>query len=189
MMKTIRISEEKCNGCGLCVEACHEGALSIENNKAKMTKGWLCDGLGSCLPACPNNAIEFYETDEIQSPFLSPGSVQWPIQLELISEYNPLFQNKELLIAADCSAFTNNSFFDTKIPKIIACPKLGKVDEDKLKNIFTKNEITSVTVVRMEVPCCAPLYEKVKKSISGSSKNIPVNLLIVTKDGKIKKEV
>ena len=189
MVKTIVIDESKCNGCGLCVDACHEGALSIVDGKAKLSKGWLCDGIGDCLPACPQNAITFKDEIPMNLGPMITMDCQWPIKLELVSERNPLFDGKHLLIAADCSAFTRASImneFGKDGVRIIGCPKLGKVDQDKLESIFRNNDIRSIDVVRMEVPCCGPLALKVSEAVSKSGKDIPVNVTVLTRDGSIR---
>lgn len=193
MTKTIVIDESKCNGCGLCVKACHEGALEIVDGIARLTKGFLCDGIGDCLPACPANAISF--KDEVS---FGPGLVsnitgaQWPIKIELVSERNPSFDGKHLLIAADCSAFTRPSVLNEFAKdglKIIGCPKLGKVDQEKLAAIMKLNEITSVDIVRMEVPCCGPLVSKVSEAIKASGKDIPLRTVVLSRDGTIRNSV
>lgn len=189
MTKTIVIDESRCNGCGLCVKACHEGALSIVDGKARLSKGWLCDGIGDCLPACPQDAISFKDADV--SGF-GPGimmDAQWPIKLELVAERNPLFDGKVLLIAADCSAFTRVSImneFGRDGVKVIGCPKLGKVDLDKLTSIVRNNDLKGIEVVRMEVPCCGPLALKVSEAVERSGKNIPVRITVLTRNGGIR---
>ena len=189
MTKTIVIDESRCNGCGLCVKACHEGALSIVDGKAKLSKGWLCDGIGDCLPACPQDAISFKDAEP---EGFGPGimmDAQWPIKLELVSDRNPMFDGKHLLIAADCSAFTRPSIineFGKDGVKIIGCPKLGVVDLDKLKAIFRNNDIGSVTVVRMEVPCCGPLALKVREAVESSGKAIPLDVITLTRSGSVR---
>ncbi len=189
MTKTIVIDESRCNGCGLCVKACHEGALSIVDGKARLSKGWLCDGIGDCLPACPQDAISF--TDAPAAGF-GPGimmDVQWPIKLGLVADRNPMFDGKTLLIAADCSAFTRPSImneFGKDGVKIIGCPKLGIVDQDKLTAIVSNNDIKGIEVVRMEVPCCGPLALKVAEAVERSGKDIPVRGTVLTRDGSIR---
>ena len=192
-MKVVRIDESRCDGCGLCVKACHEGALALRNGKAVMVDHMLCDGIGDCLPACPQNAIYFFERpDDITAPQMTQiGGPQWPIKLELVAERNPVFDGKDLLIAADCSAFTYpdvmRDFCKDGI-RIIACPKLGKVDQEKLENIISKNEIRSITVLRMEVPCCGPLAMKTQEALEKSGKNIPLSIKTISRGGAIKGE-
>ncbi len=186
-MRSVKINEEKCDGCGLCVKACHEGALSIIDGKAVLSKGWLCDGLGDCLPACPQNAIDFVDLPD--TPIMAGGDVQWPIKLELVSERNPLFDGKHILFASDCTAFTDRTLLDRLCKdnvKIIGCPKLGNVDQEKLNSIFAKNDILSVDIVKMEVPCCNPWANKITTAIENSGKNIPVKIHIIGRNGKVR---
>lgn len=190
-MRVVKVDETKCDGCGLCVKACHEGALALRNGKAVLSDHLLCDGIGDCLPACPQNAISFYEKpDEMVSPMMTQiGGPQWPIKLELVAERNPIFDGKELLIAADCSAFTYpdlmNEFCVDGI-RIIACPKLGKVDQDKLRNIVSKNDVKSITVIRMDVPCCGPLAMKIQDAVKESGKDLPMSMKTVFRNGTIR---
>ena len=188
-MKTIVIDESRCNGCGLCVKACHEGALGLVDGKAKLVNGLLCDGIGDCLPACPQDAISFVDSaGENLGPMITMDT-QWPIKLELVAERNPFFDGKHLLIAADCSAFTRASImneFGKDGAKIIGCPKLGNVDLDKLKAIVAKNDVKSITVVRMEVPCCGPLALKVDEAVRASGKDIPTDVVVLTRSGAIR---
>lgn len=189
MVKTLVIDESRCNGCGLCVKACHEGALGLVDGKAKLINGLLCDGIGDCLPACPQDAISFRDgTDQNLGPMVTMDC-QWPIKLELVSERNPMFDGKHLLIAADCSAFTRASImneFGKDDVRIIGCPKLGNVDLDKLRSIISKNDIRSVTVVRMEVPCCGPLALKVDEAVETSGKDVPTEVVVLTRSGAIR---
>lgn len=185
-MRRIRIDDDKCNGCGLCVEACHEGAMKIADGKV-VVSDVLCDGMGDCLPACPRDAISFYESEPVGS-MITVNGPQWPIKLELVGERNPAMDGKELLIAADCSAFTYpvmDGFCKDGI-RIIACPKLGKVDTDKLIEIFRKNDIRAVHVVRMEVPCCGPLASKTADAVRASGKDVPVKVTVITRDGRVR---
>ena len=129
MTKTVVIDESRCNGCGLCVNACHEGALGLVDGKAKLINGLLCDGIGDCLPACPQDAISFADSAEHNLGPMVTMDCQWPIKLELVAERNPLLDGKHLLIAADCSAFARASImneFGRDGVKIIGCPKLGE---------------------------------------------------------------
>ena len=189
MVKTLVIDESRCNGCGLCVKACHEGALGLVDGKAKMIDNLLCDGIGDCLPACPQDAISFVDSPEQNIGPMVTMDCQWPIKLELVSERNPMFDGKRLLIAADCSAFTRISIlneFGKDGVKIIGCPKLGNVDLEKLRSIVAKNDIRSITVVRMEVPCCGPLALKVGEAVESSGKDIPVSVVVLTRSGGIR---
>ncbi len=189
MTRTIVIDESRCNGCGLCVKACHEGALSIVDGKAKLSSGWLCDGLGDCLPACPQDAISFRDAPETNLGPMVTMDCQWPIKLELVAERNPMFDGKHLLIAADCTAFTRPSImneYGRDGVKIIGCPKLAKVEQEKLDAIVAKNDIRSIDVVRMEVPCCGPMALKVQEAVRNSGKDIPVNVIVLTRSGSVR---
>ena len=189
-MRIVRIDRDRCDGCGLCVKACHEGAQALVDGKASLTNATLCDGIGDCLPACPQNAISFYEepTNIMVGQMAQIDGPQWPIKLELVAERNPSFDGKDLLIAADCSAFTRPEIlkeFCKDGVKIIGCPKLGKVELEKLTSIISKNDIRSITVIRMEVPCCGPLASKVRSAIEDSGKKIDLTVKIVTRSGNI----
>ncbi len=241
LRKIIKIDDEKCNGCGLCVDACHEGAIALVNGKARLMRDDYCDGLGDCLPVCPTGAISFEEReakayDEAavkanmakaarekgapaqNKPFVCPGLAsktlnrppsaeseaakqeanpntpasqlkQWPVQLKLVPVNAPYFKNAKLLIAADCSAFAygdfHNRFMRDKIT-LIGCPKLDSGDySEKLTEILAQNEIKSVTVVKMEVPCCTGLSNAVKKALKDSGKMIPWQIITLSGDGEI----
>lgn len=202
MVKTIQIDESKCNGCGLCVEACHEGALALVDGKAKLVRPNFCDGMGDCLPACPQDAISFVEdspsptTPNIVQPNIVMGhpsimavpEVQWPIQLALVSPMSD-FLKGTLIIGADCTAFKVDNFkhqFLGKDPLVIGCPKLDdRTRFDKLVEIFKNNPIDKVRIIRMEVPCCSQLTRIVQASIDASGKSIPLEETIVGRDGKI----
>jgi len=215
--KLIKINEDKCDGCGLCISACHEDALKLVDGKAKLINEDYCDGLGGCLPVCPTGAITFYEKDtksiasknidniECNCPSFKMKETkptiksvkiggtsklkQWPIQIKLIAPSAPYLDNCKLLVAADCSAFAygnfHNDFMNEKIT-IIGCPKLD--DEDysiKLGEIIGLNEIKSVTILRMEVPCCIGIENAVKRAIQLSGKMIPWSVVILSIEGKI----
>jgi len=201
MTKTISIDESKCNGCGLCIEACHEGALALVNGKAKLVRPNFCDGMGDCLPACPQDAISFIDEPPSQKiSMIQPNvmasypntmsipGVQWPIQLALVSPMSD-FLKETLIIGADCTAFKVDNFkqqFVGKDPLIIGCPKLDDVNRfDKLIEIFKNNPIDRVKVIRMEVPCCSHLTRLVNASIEKSGKKIQMEEIIIGKDGKI----
>ncbi len=226
--KIIKIDEEKCNGCGACVSACHEGAIGLVDGKAKLMRDDYCDGLGDCLPSCPTGAISFeqreaadYNEKAVMENRLKkhsianhggcPGSKlsrimhghgshtdikaesrlsQWPVQIKLVPVNAPYFDGADLLIAADCTAFAygnfHNDFIKDKIT-LIGCPKLDSVDySEKLTAILAVNDIKSVTVVRMEVPCCGGIQTAVQKALDASGKNIPLNVTVISTDGKIK---
>ena len=231
--KIIRIDEEKSNGCGLCAEACHEGAIDMVDGKARLVRENFCDGFGDCLPACPTGAITFEEREapdydeqavkERQNMSLKdtphmggcPGSQvrkmtyaaeeeqgagyrsaasvsrlgQWPCQIKLIPTQAPFFNGAKLLIAADCTAFAyagiHEDFMRGKIT-LIGCPKLDGVDyTDKLTEIIAGNDIKSVTILRMEVPCCGGLQRAAEQALRNSGKFIPWQVVTVTRDGNL----
>ena len=225
--KIIKIDEEKCNGCGACVSACHEGAIGLVDGKAKLLRDDYCDGLGDCLPTCPTGAITFEKREaadynekavmenklkkhgiahhggcpgsrlgRIMHEHSSPNEVkaesrlsQWPVQIKLVPVNAPYFDGTDLLIAADCTAFAygnfHNDFIKDKIT-LIGCPKLDSVDySEKLTAILAVNDIRSVTVVRMEVPCCGGIQMAVQKALDASGKRIPLNVTVISTDGKI----
>lgn len=226
--KIIKIDEDKCNGCGLCVKACHEGAISMINGKAKLIRDDYCDGLGDCLPSCPVNAISFeereakaYDEEAVlenqkkalnEKPFVCPGTLaksllqeednivtesakpksqlrQWPVQIKLVPINAPYFEGANLLIAADCTAYAyanfHNEFMKNKVT-IIGCPKLDMIDySEKLTAIIKNNNIKSVTVVRMEVPCCGGIQNASKIALKKSGKFIPWQIVTISNDGKI----
>lgn len=235
--KIIKINEEKCNGCGLCAAACHEGAIHMFNGKAKLIKDDYCDGLGDCLPACNAGAISFEEREaaeydeeavkknmiikkkleDNQKPdfkFMCPGNQektinhtevigkndfssievssqlnQWPVQIKLISPNAKCLQGVYLLIAADCTAYAyadfHNKFIRNKVT-LIGCPKLDEGDySEKLTEIFKMNDIKSITVVRMEVPCCGGIVNAVKRALKLSEKIIPCHTVTISTNGKI----
>ena len=196
LRKIIKIDEEKCNGCGACATACHEGAIEMINGKAKLTREDYCDGLGDCLPACPVDAISF---EEREAPAYNEAAVlaakqksplsQWPVQIKLVAVNAPFFEQADLLIAADCTAYSYGNFhhdFMRNRVTMIGCPKLDAVDyAEKLTQIFQHNHICSVTVTRMTVPCCGGLSYAVKTAIENSGKNIPLHIVTISPDGKI----
>jgi len=240
MIRTIiKINEEECNGCGLCVSACHEGAIGLVDGKAKLLRDDYCDGLGNCLPVCPTGAITFEEREaaefdeeavkinmeqaEASQPETlacgCPGTHsktfaretyttetaavsrnetavklethlnQWPVQIKLVPVNAPYFKNANLLIAADCAAYSygnfHNEFMKNRIT-IIGCPKLDEGDySEKLTAILQANEIKSVTVVRMEVPCCGGIEHATKLALQNCGKMIPWQIVTLSTDGKI----
>lgn len=203
--KIIQIDEEKCNGCGACAAACHEGAIGMVNGKAKLLRDDYCDGLGDCLPACPTDAIHFVEREAAaydheavmknKEEKMKPVSrlTQWPVQIKLAPVKAPYFEGAKLLIAADCTAYAYAGFHERFIKDhitLVGCPKLDAVDyAEKLTEIIRENEISSVTVVRMEVPCCGGLEHAVKTALKGSGKLIPWSVAVISTDGKVISEL
>lgn len=228
--KIIHIDEETCNGCGACAAACHEGAISMVDGKAKLMRDDYCDGLGDCLPTCPTGAITFvereaaaYDEAAVQKnkqkqmdvlPCGCPGTQsksiarthndvaaqvtpeeqpsclsQWPVQIKLVPVNAPYFDGAKLLIAADCTAYAYAGFHEKFIKghiTLVGCPKLDSVDyAEKLTAIIGNNNIKSVTIVRMEVPCCGGLEHAAKKALQDSGKFIPWQVVTITTDGCI----
>ena len=227
LRKMIKIDESKCNGCGACAVACHEGAIEMVHGKAKLTKENYCDGLGDCLPVCPTDAISFemreapaYDEAAVLADkarkgqtkgFSCPGMqaktmqrentsavkpvqsqsqlMQWPCQIKLVPVHAPYFDDANLLIAADCTAFAYGNFHEDFIRNhitLIGCPKLDAGDyAEKLTQIIRENNIRSVKVVRMEVPCCGGLENAVKRALQASGKFIPWQVITISTDGRI----
>ncbi len=229
LRKIIKIDKEKCNGCGVCAEACHEGAIEMIDGKAALTREDHCDGLGDCLPACPANAISFeereapaYDEEAVRNskmkrnceklPCGCPGTqskaikrdtsgyharvastasqlMQWPCQIKLVPVNAPYFEDADLLIAADCTAYAYGNFHNEFIRNhitLIGCPKLDEGDyAEKLTAIISRNNIKSVKVVRMEVPCCGGIENAVRKALRVSGKFIPWQIITISTDGRI----
>lgn len=224
--RIIEIDDSKCNGCGACAAACHEGAIAMVNGKAKLMRDDYCDGLGDCLPACPTGAITFVEREaaaydeaavlaakaqkEKKLPCGCPGSVakaiqrqdspggsvhqqsqlrQWPVQIKLAPVNAPWFDGAKLLVAADCTAYAYANFHQDFIKghiTLVGCPKLDAVDYAvKLAEILRNNDIHSVTVVRMEVPCCGGIENAVKRALQDSGKCIPWDVVTISTNGRI----
>lgn len=199
--KIIKINEELCNGCGACAAACHEGAIDMVNGKAKLMRENYCDGLGDCLPACPTNAISF---EEREAPAYDEAAVlrakeekeklsNWPVQIKLAPVRAPYFEGANLLVAADCTAYAYGNFHNEFIKNhvtLIGCPKLDAVDyAEKLTDILAENNIRSVTVVRMQVPCCGGIEMAVKRAREYSGKSLPWRVVTISTDGRIVNEV
>jgi len=225
LRQIIKIAHEKCNGCGLCVSACHERAIALVDGKARLLRDDYCDGLGNCLPVCPANAITLEERDALQysemevmknlqqnvpcgcpggnakithpnletipQPYISAVTQlkQWPVQIKLVPLTAPYFENAELLIAADCSAYAyegfHHEFMRNKVT-LIGCPKLDGVDySEKLCAVIKSNKIRSVSIVRIEVPCCGELERAVKQALVNSNKVLPCQVVIISTDGRI----
>ena len=202
--RIIEIDEDKCNGCGACAAACHEGAIGMVDGKAKLLRDDYCDGLGDCLPTCSTGAIRFVEREaaaydeqavlenqkKAAPAVIQPSQLaQWPCQIKLVPVNAPYFQGAKLLIAADCTAYAyanvHQEFMRGKVT-IIGCPKLDDVDySEKLTQILENNDIKSVTILRMEVPCCGGLEMAAKKALKESGKFIPWQVVTISIDGKI----
>ena len=230
--RIIEIDEEKCNGCGACAAACHEGAIGMIEGKAKLLRDDYCDGLGDCLPTCPTGAITFVEREAaafdkeavennqkaqqqdtlacgcpgnlskiIEHPQTNPTAQaatsamlesqlrQWPVQIKLAPINAPYFKNANLLIAADCTAYAFNNFHERFIKNhvtLIGCPKLDSGDySEKLTEIIKNNDIKSVTIVRMEVPCCGGMEHAAKTALQNSGKFIPWQIFVISTEGTI----
>ena len=234
--RIIEIDQDKCNGCGACAAACHEGAIAMVDGKARLMRDDYCDGLGDCLPACPTGAITFVEREAaaydekavmenkqrkmreqgMTLPCGCPGSQsrniqrqdapaaetpqaqqtsrlsQWPVQIKLAGVMAPYFDDADLLIAADCTAYAYGDFHEKFIRgriTLIGCPKLDAVDyAEKLTAIFAAHSIRSVTVARMEVPCCGGIEQAVQRAIAASGKAISCHVTVIGTDGTIQEE-
>ena len=239
--QVIKIDEEKCNGCGLCVNACHEGAIALVHGKAHLMRDDYCDGLGDCLPSCPTGAISFEQREaaaydeaavlkakeekaakekkirakavaggcpgsrirqfnmdggsraETAAPGIVPSQLrQWPVQIKLAPINAPYFDGANLLVAADCTAYAYGNFHQDFIRgrvTLIGCPKLDMVDyAEKLTEILRRNDVRSLTVVRMEVPCCGGIEAAAKNALKASGKFIPWRVVTLSIDGKIRSD-
>ena len=207
--RIIQIDREKCNGCGLCAKACHEGAIGMVDGKARLLRDDYCDGLGDCLPACPTGAITFvereaaaYDEAAVKANLAQKRSAppiqfsrqsqlrNFPVQIKLAPMQAPYFDDAALLIAADCTAYAYAGFHEDFIRDrvvLIGCPKLDGIDYSmKLMRILQNNDVKSVTVVRMEVPCCGGLEFAARKALQESGKDIPWQVVTIRTDGSIK---
>ena len=218
----IHIDQEKCNGCGACAAACHEGAIAMIGGKATLMRDDYCDGMGDCLPHCPTGAITFeqreaapYNEAAVQAAkaskvpaggcpgaramHLAPSAApaqdgaasalqNWPVQIRLLSTSAPYLQGADLVIAADCTAFSCAQFHSRYLAgriAMIGCPKLDAVDySEKLTELFRRNDIRSVLVVRMQVPCCGGLTHAVETALAASGRDIPLRVVILTPSGE-----
>lgn len=236
--RIVKIDQEKCNACSLCVTACHEGAIGLENGKAVLLRDDYCDGLGDCLPACPTGAISFetrealpYDEAAVEAKMKAAGLVklggcpgsasrdfeplqplgapkagdssansgspsalrQWPVQIKLVPVNAAYFNGADLLIAADCAAFAHGNFHSEFISgrvTLIGCPKLDMADYAvKLQEILCLNDVRSVTVARMSVPCCGGLEQAVERAIKGSGKDIPLRVATISPEGAVVNEL
>ena len=225
--KIISIDGERCNGCGLCAEACHEGAIGMIEGVARLMRDDYCDGLGDCLPVCPTGAITFVEREALEyneaevkrnaqakiaeaQPCSCPGSrsharsveaepapcasrrsqlMQWPVQIKLVPTNATFFDDARLLIAADCTAYAYAGMHEELMKgrvTLIGCPKLDAGDySEKLAEILRRNNIRSVTIVRMEVPCCGGLEHVVKRALEVCGKILPWQVITISTDGRI----
>ena len=206
--KVVQIDETKCNGCGECASACHEGAIGMVDGKARLLRDDFCDGMGDCLPACPAGAISFvereaapYDEKAVQSARRTPPAsaaatthtasalAQWPCQIRLVPATAPFFRGADLLIAADCTAYAYADFhrdFMRGRTTVVGCPKLDPVDyAEKLADVFGMNDVRSVTLVRMEVPCCGGLEMAARRAIQASGKAISLRVVTISRDGRV----
>ena len=202
--KLIKIDEARCNGCGACVTACHEGAIGLVDGKAKLLRDDYCDGLGDCLPACPMDAISFEEREALPydeaavkkakedkaTHVVVPGRLeQWPVQIKLLPVNAPFYNGADILIAADCTAYAYGNFHNDFIKgriTLVGCPKLDSIAySEKLTQIFANNNVASVTVARMTVPCCGGIEFAVRKAIENSGKAIACSVITISPKGEI----
>jgi ferredoxin len=203
--KIVKIDEAKCNGCGQCVPNCMEGAIQIIDGKARLVGENLCDGLGNCLGTCPMDAItieerpaEEFDEQAVQRkmgpvPISASQLSHWPVQLALVPVAGPIWEGADVLIAADCVAFALPDFHERLLAGktlAIACPKLDDIQPyiEKLSAIFAGNDIRSITVAHMEVPCCSGIVYAVREALAQSGKDIPVADVTVAIDGTIRSE-
>ncbi|MBW4054186.1 MAG: 4Fe-4S binding protein [Proteobacteria bacterium] len=248
LRKIVKIDQEKCDGCGLCVPSCAEGAIKIVNGKAVLAADNLCDGLGACLGECPRDAIRIEErdTDDFDEAaveqhlaaqgtpapvhqrapgtpapahhhggggcpgsramsFAPPVTVtesapsgsqqsqlgQWPVQLHLVSTTASYFQGADLLITADCVPVAYAGYHEDFLKGkavVMGCPKLDDNNfyTQKLTELFSKSDIKSITVLKMEVPCCGGIGMAARQALAASGKQIPYKEVTIGIQGQIK---
>ena len=198
--RIIHIDEERCNGCRACADACHEGAIGMVDGKARLLRDDYCDGMGDCLPECPTGAITFTEREaaaydekavaaHMRKRAGTSPLANWPCQIKLAPLTAPYLDGADLLIAADCTAYAyaalHSEFMAGRVT-LIGCPKLDGVDySEKLAEIFRRNDLESITVLRMEVPCCGGLEMAVKRAIQYSGKSLPLRVVTISIDGRV----
>jgi len=207
--KIIQIDEEKCNGCGLCIPNCQEGALQIIGGKARLISDLFCDGLGACIGYCPEEAIEIIEKDfraegpgekeHISALATSAEATselrQWPVQMHLLNPSASNFRNADVVLAADCAAFAMGNFHSRYLKGkslAIACPKLDSNKEsyiEKLTEMIAVTKIDSLTVIMMEVPCCSGLLQFAKMAKDKAGRNIPIQKIYISIRGEVLEEV
>lgn len=200
--KIVSIDKEKCNGCGLCVIGCHENAIKIIDGKAELVKDDYCDGLGDCLPHCPKDAISIIEREaraydidavinenNVTFHHQESSLKQWPCQIKLVSSNAQFLANCHLLIVADCVAYSYANFhkdFMNKRVTLIGCPKLDNTDySERFTSILKYNNIKSVTLVKMGVPCCSGLEKMLQKALASCGKNIPYSVRVISVKGEV----
>jgi NAD-dependent dihydropyrimidine dehydrogenase PreA subunit len=206
--KIVHIDENLCNGCGLCIPKCAEGALQIVDGKAKIVSETYCDGLGACIGQCPQDAITIIERDAEEfdekavKEHLAQNKVkteqiavkpQWPVKLNLVPRQAPFYKQANLLIVADCAPVVYSGLQKNLLPGkriLIGCPKFDEVQgyAMKLTEILKMNDIASITVIHMEVPCCSGLKWAVEKALQESEKKIPVKRYTMTIGGELSEQ-
>lgn len=219
--KIVQINEELCNGCGLCIPNCAEGALQIVDGKARLMKDDYCDGLGACLDHCPQEAVSIIERDTYafdekavqslagqqtlgssghflrssdailpKSPRNQSALTNWPVQLNLVPIEAPFYNDKNLLVIADCVlvAYPNlHNHLLSGRSVVIGCPKFDDALSyaEKLGKILKSNNVKGVTVAHIEVPCCSGLAWVVDKAVMASGKQVPVERYVITSKGEM----
>jgi len=200
----IKIDENLCNGCGDCIQSCHEGALQIVNGKARIISDTYCDGLGACIGTCPQGAITLEEreaepydeqvVDEHVPCHTFSGLNQWPIQLHLLNPSASYLKITDWVLAADCTAFAYGAFHNQFIKNngiMIACPKLDRSKDiyvDKIITMINNSSINTLTVIIMEVPCCRGLLQIALEAQANAERKIPIKEVIIGIDGNLQSE-